>query len=54
MFTQLEITCWYNQNFNNGILSFRYEGARLWNLLDPRFKEGNSVADIRHENLASG
>ncbi len=30
-------------SFNNGIHSFRYEGARLWNLLDPHFKEVNSV-----------
>ncbi len=22
-------------SFNNGIYSFRYEGARLWNLLEP-------------------
>ena len=26
-------------SFNHGIYSFRYEGARLWNSLDPHFKE---------------
>ncbi len=34
-------------SFNNGIHSFRYEGARLWNLLDPRFKEANNVNDFK-------
>ncbi len=33
--------------FNKGIDSFRYERARLWNFLDPRFKEANSVTDLR-------
>ncbi len=33
--------------FNNGIHSFRYEGAKLLNLLDPRFNEVNSVTEFK-------
>ena len=34
-------------SFNNGIHSSSYEGSRLWNLLEPRFKEINSVNNFK-------
>ncbi len=33
-------------SFNHGIYSFRYEGARLWNSLDLRFKDVDSLINF--------
>ncbi len=34
-------------SFNHGIYSFRYQGARLWNSLNPHFKEVDSLSDFK-------
>ena len=34
-------------SFNHGIYSFRYEGARLWNSLDPHFKDVDSLSNFK-------
>ncbi len=34
-------------SFNHGIYSFGYEGARLWNSLDPHLKEVDSLSNFK-------
>ncbi len=44
MIMSVEAKCF---SFNNGIYCFRYEGAVLWNSLDPRFKDVDCLSNFK-------